>query len=86
MKEQIKLTLFSFLIHFFFFYFISLNTYILSNAILQYLGDKYDIMGKLYPKDPKARAIINHRLCFNLAMYYRNISEYVVSNNKDNSI
>lgn len=31
-----------------------------------------------YPKDPKARAIVNHRLCFNLAMYYRNISEYTV--------
>ncbi|CAK9829830.1 Glutathione S-transferase 1 [Anthophora retusa] len=50
-----------------------------SNAILQYLGDKYDTTGKLYPKDPKARAIINHRLCFNLAMYYRNISEYVMA-------
>lgn len=50
-----------------------------SNAILQYLGDKYDTTGKLYPKDAKARAIVNHRLCFNLAMYYRNISEYVVS-------
>lgn len=50
-----------------------------SNAIIQYLGDKYDLEGTLYPKDPKARAIVNHRLCFNLAMYYRNISEYVVS-------
>lgn len=50
-----------------------------SNAILQYLGDKYDTAGKLYPKDPKARAIVNHRLCFNLAMFYRNISEYVMA-------
>ncbi|XP_063975294.1 glutathione S-transferase 1 [Diachasmimorpha longicaudata] len=50
-----------------------------SNAILQYLGDKYDVSGKLYPKDPKARAIVNHRLCFNMAMYYRNISEYVMA-------
>ena len=39
----------------------------------------YDKSGSLYPKDPKARAVVNHRLCFNLAMYYRNISEYVVS-------
>ncbi|KAK9305137.1 hypothetical protein QLX08_003804 [Tetragonisca angustula] len=50
-----------------------------SNAILQYLGDKYDTTGKLYPKEPKARAIVNHRLCFNLAMYYRSIAEYVVA-------
>ncbi|XP_033327067.1 GST-containing FLYWCH zinc-finger protein [Megalopta genalis] len=50
-----------------------------SNAILQYLGDKYDTDGKLYPKDAKARAIVNHRLCFNLAMYYRNISDYVMN-------
>ncbi|KAF7994332.1 hypothetical protein HCN44_003804 [Aphidius gifuensis] len=50
-----------------------------SNAILQYLGDKYDVNGILYPKDPKTRAIVNHRLCFNLAMYYRNISEYVMA-------
>lgn len=50
-----------------------------SNAILQYLCDMYDTTGKLYPKDPKARAIVNHRLCFNLAMYYRNISEYVMA-------
>ncbi|XP_017889227.1 glutathione S-transferase 1-like [Ceratina calcarata] len=50
-----------------------------SNAILQYIGDKYDKAGKLYPKDPKARAIVNHRLCFNLAMYYRTIMEYAVS-------
>ncbi|KAK2580276.1 hypothetical protein KPH14_012523 [Odynerus spinipes] len=50
-----------------------------SNAILQYLGDKYDTSGKLYPKDPRARAIVNHRLCFNLAYYYRNISEYVMA-------
>ncbi|KAG7212860.1 hypothetical protein KM043_002213 [Ampulex compressa] len=50
-----------------------------SNAILQYLCDKYDTTGKLYPKEPKLRAVVNHRLCFNLAMYYRNISEYVMA-------
>ncbi|XP_035723859.1 glutathione S-transferase 1-like isoform X2 [Vespa mandarinia] len=50
-----------------------------SNAILQYLGDKYDVSGTLYPKDPRERAIVNHRLCFNLAYYYRNISEYVMA-------
>ncbi|KAM0729325.1 Glutathione S-transferase 1 [Formica fusca] len=50
-----------------------------SNAILQYLADQYDTSGKLYPKDLKLRAIVNHRLCFNLALYYRNISEYVMA-------
>ncbi|XP_014482615.1 PREDICTED: glutathione S-transferase 1 [Dinoponera quadriceps] len=49
-----------------------------SNAILQYLADQYDTSGKLYPKDNKLRAIINHRLCFNLALYYHNIVEYVL--------
>lgn len=33
----------------------------------------------MYPKDPKARAIVNHRLCFNLASYYSSIGEYIVS-------
>ncbi|XP_066594429.1 glutathione S-transferase 1-like [Prorops nasuta] len=50
-----------------------------SNAILQYLADQYDTTGKLYPKEPKARAIVNHRLCFNLAYYYKNISGYVMA-------
>ncbi|KAK0094400.1 hypothetical protein PV326_011034 [Microctonus aethiopoides] len=50
-----------------------------SNAILQYICDKYDTAGKFYPKNPTARAIVNHRLCFNLAMYYRNISEYTLA-------
>ncbi|KAL0112353.1 hypothetical protein PUN28_011997 [Cardiocondyla obscurior] len=49
-----------------------------SNAILQYLADQYDTSGKLYPKEPKLRAIVNHRLCFNLALYYRNISEHTL--------
>ncbi|KAF2881599.1 hypothetical protein ILUMI_24574 [Ignelater luminosus] len=50
-----------------------------SNAILQYLVDQYGKNDKLYPKDPKARAIVNHRLCFNLSTYYRNISEHVMA-------
>ncbi|KAJ8937362.1 hypothetical protein NQ314_011908 [Rhamnusium bicolor] len=51
-----------------------------SNAILQYLAEKYGKDKTLYPEDPKARAIVNHRLCFNLSTYYRYISEYVASN------
>nr|QWV59564.1 glutathione S-transferase [Lasioderma serricorne] len=50
-----------------------------SNAILQYLCDKYAKDDKLYPKEAKARAIVNHRLCFNLSTYYRYISEYVMA-------
>ncbi|XP_019874038.1 glutathione S-transferase 1-1 [Aethina tumida] len=50
-----------------------------SNAILQYLVDKYGKDDSLYPKDPKARAIVNHRLCFNLSTYYRYISEHVMA-------
>nr|CAH7760425.1 unnamed protein product [Callosobruchus chinensis] len=50
-----------------------------SNAILQYLAEKYQKDDTLYPKDPQARAIVNHRLCFNLSTYYRYISEYVMA-------
>ncbi|KAJ3627185.1 hypothetical protein MTP99_014584 [Tenebrio molitor] len=50
-----------------------------SNAILQYLADKYGQDDKLYPKDLQTRAIVNHRLCFNLSTYYRYISEHVMA-------
>ncbi|XP_030760482.1 glutathione S-transferase 1 isoform X1 [Sitophilus oryzae] len=50
-----------------------------SNAILQYLADKYPKDETLYPKDLQERALVNHRLCFNLSTYYRYISEYVMA-------
>ncbi|XP_038221761.1 glutathione S-transferase 1-1 [Zerene cesonia] len=50
-----------------------------SNAILQYLCDKYKPQSDLYPQEPKARAIVNHRLCFNLSTYYANISAYTMA-------
>ncbi|KAK9874708.1 hypothetical protein WA026_005527 [Henosepilachna vigintioctopunctata] len=50
-----------------------------SNAILQYLADKYGKTDEFYPKDVQKRAIVNHRLCFNLSTYYRYISEYVMA-------
>ncbi|XP_058468228.1 glutathione S-transferase 1-1 [Malaya genurostris] len=50
-----------------------------SNAILQYLCDKYAPDSSLYPKDPKHRAIVNHRLCFNSAFLYPQISAYVMA-------
>ncbi|XP_059053533.1 glutathione S-transferase 1-1 [Achroia grisella] len=50
-----------------------------SNAILQYLCDKYKPGTSLYPVDPKIRAIINHRLCFNLSTFYPSISAYTMA-------
>ncbi|KAL1506148.1 hypothetical protein ABEB36_005565 [Hypothenemus hampei] len=50
-----------------------------SNAILQYLADKYAKDDTLYPNDLKERALVNHRLCFNLSTYYRYISEHVMA-------
>ncbi|XP_060802045.1 glutathione S-transferase 1-1 [Amyelois transitella] len=50
-----------------------------SNAILQYICDKFKPGSPLYPTDPKARAIVNHRLCFNLSTYYANISAYTMA-------
>ena len=48
-----------------------------SIAIMQYLCDKYGAGNTaLYPKDPKERALVNHRLCFNMAFYYSNIGAY----------
>nr|XP_023027125.1 glutathione S-transferase 1 [Leptinotarsa decemlineata]7RKA_A Chain A, glutathione S-transferase u1 [Leptinotarsa decemlineata]7RKA_B Chain B, glutathione S-transferase u1 [Leptinotarsa decemlineata] len=50
-----------------------------SNAILQYLAERYGKDDTIYPKDPMARAVVNHRLCFNLSTYYRYISEYTLA-------
>ncbi|XP_063827577.1 glutathione S-transferase 1-1 [Ostrinia nubilalis] len=50
-----------------------------SNAILQYVCDKFKPESPLYPKEPKARALVNHRLCFNLSTYYANISAYTMA-------
>ncbi|XP_069357527.1 glutathione S-transferase 1-1 isoform X2 [Maniola hyperantus] len=50
-----------------------------SNAILQYICDKYKPYSNIYPQEPIARAIVNHRLCFSLSTYYANISAYTVN-------
>ena len=54
-----------------------------SIAILQYLADKYSKTNSLYPNDAQKRALVNHRLAFNISTYYRNISEYVVSSDSN---
>lgn len=48
-------------------------------AIMQYIIDKYAPDSPLYPKDPKARALVNHRLYFNMAFYYSSIGAYAVT-------
>ncbi|XP_071440215.1 glutathione S-transferase 1-like isoform X3 [Hetaerina americana] len=57
------------------------NGFLLSEsiAILQYLADKYSTDGSLYPKEPQRRAVVNHRLAFNLTTYYRYIAEHVMA-------
>ncbi|XP_058837625.1 glutathione S-transferase 1-1 isoform X2 [Topomyia yanbarensis] len=50
-----------------------------SNAILQYICDKHAPDNSLYPKEPKQRALVNHRLCFNSAFLYPQISAYVMA-------
>jgi len=50
-------------------------------AIMQYVSDKYKPDSPLYPMEPKARAVINQRLCFNMAFYYSSIGGHVVSFN-----
>ncbi|XP_012161947.1 uncharacterized protein LOC101461418 isoform X2 [Ceratitis capitata] len=47
-----------------------------SIAIMQYLCDKYAPSSKLYPRDATNRAIVNHRLCFNMGFYYASISAH----------
>ncbi|KAJ8718908.1 hypothetical protein PYW07_016464 [Mythimna separata] len=49
-----------------------------SVAIIQYICDKYKPDSPLYPTDPKARAIVNHRLMFNLSSYYPDILTYCI--------
>lgn len=50
-----------------------------SAAILQYLADKYSETDTIYPRNHKDRALVNHRLAFHLASYYRHIGEYVMA-------
>lgn len=42
-----------------------------SRAIMTYLVEKYGKDDSLYPKDPKARAVVNQRLYFDLGTLYQ---------------
>lgn len=50
-----------------------------SIAIMQYLCDQYAPENPIYPKEPKKRALVNHRMLFNMAFYYNYISQYAVT-------
>ncbi|KFB48878.1 AGAP000947-PA-like protein [Anopheles sinensis] len=51
----------------------------LTEDYAKYLCDKYAPDSELYPKEPKQRALVNHRLCFNLSFFYPQISAYVMA-------
>lgn len=46
----------------------------LNKFFSQYICDKFAPNSKLYPSDPQARAIVNHRLCFNSSFFYSSIA------------
>lgn len=41
-----------------------------SRAILQYFANKYGKEDSIYPKDPKERFVVDHRLCFDMGTLY----------------
>jgi len=49
-----------------------------SAAIHQYLADKYSKDDSFYPTDPQKRAIVNHRIAFNLSTLYNAIFRYQI--------
>jgi glutathione S-transferase len=42
-----------------------------SRAIMTYLAEKYGKDDSLYPKDPKARAVVNQRMYFDMGTLYQ---------------
>lgn len=47
-----------------------------SRAIMVYLVEKYGKTASLYPSDPKARAVVNQRLYFDLGTLYQRLADY----------
>jgi Glutathione S-transferase, N-terminal domain len=50
-----------------------------SRVIMTYLVSAYGKDDKLYPKDPRTRALVDQRLHFDLGTLYQRMSEYFVS-------
>lgn len=46
--------------------------------MMQYICDKYAPDNQLYPKDPQKRALVNHRMVFNISTLYKNLIEFTV--------
>jgi glutathione S-transferase len=53
-----------------------------SRAIIGYLVEQYAKDDSLYPKDPKKRAVVNHRLYFDSSTLYQRFIDYYVSEMK----
>ncbi|EFX81632.1 hypothetical protein DAPPUDRAFT_230826 [Daphnia pulex] len=49
-----------------------------SRAICAYLANKYGKNDKLYPKDPKDRALVDQRLYFDLGVFYASFADFYV--------
>jgi glutathione S-transferase len=47
-----------------------------SRAIMAYLVEKYGKDDSLYPKEPKARAVVNQRLYFDMGTLYQRFADY----------
>lgn len=47
-----------------------------SRAMLMYLVEKYGQDDALYPRDARERAIVNHRLFFDVSLLYQRFSDY----------
>ena len=47
-----------------------------SRAIMVYLVEKYGKTTSLYPSEPKARALVNQRLYFDLGTLYQRFTDY----------